>query len=103
MNDIPQLVRAAGSIGANVAEGYAKRSRKDRIRFYEYALGSAAESKHWYVVLSNSLDSQLVESRMHTLGRISQLLLAMIRNERRGGTWNDSRRIPPRGDNDQPG
>src|SRR4051794_9257483 len=38
-----QLLRSAGSIGANIAEGYSRRSARDRIRFYEYALGSSAE------------------------------------------------------------
>jgi len=33
-----QLCRALGSIGANLAEGYSRRFRKDRARFYEYAL-----------------------------------------------------------------
>ncbi|HEX2781802.1 MAG TPA: four helix bundle protein, partial [Gemmatimonadaceae bacterium] len=39
-----QLCSAAGSIAANLSEGYARLSSGDRIRFYEYALGSAAES-----------------------------------------------------------
>ena len=34
-----QLYRALGSISANIAEGYSKSSGKDRVRFYEYALG----------------------------------------------------------------
>jgi four helix bundle protein len=40
----PQLIRAIGSVAANIAEGYARRSARDRIRFYEYALGSVEES-----------------------------------------------------------
>ena len=36
-----QLVRAAESISANLAEGYSRLGRKDRARFFEYALGSA--------------------------------------------------------------
>lgn len=36
-----QLYRAVGSIGANIAEGYSRRSGKERAHFYEYALGSA--------------------------------------------------------------
>ena len=44
----PQLVRAIGSIAANIAEGYARRSARDRIRYYEYALGSVEESSTWY-------------------------------------------------------
>jgi len=40
-----QLYRAVGSIGANIAEGYSRGTGKDRARFYEYALGSARESR----------------------------------------------------------
>ena len=43
-----QLYRSLGSIGANIAEGYSRSSNKDRVRFYEYALGSARESRDWY-------------------------------------------------------
>src|SRR5687767_6452222 len=43
-----QLYRAVGSIGANLAEGYSRSSGKDRVRFYEYALGSAREARNWY-------------------------------------------------------
>ncbi|MBN1581636.1 MAG: four helix bundle protein [Anaerolineae bacterium] len=41
-----QLFRAVGSVGANIAEGYSRRSDKDRARFYEYALGSAVGLYH---------------------------------------------------------
>ena len=43
-----QLASAAESVSANIAEGYARLSPKDRIRYYEYALGSAAEAKSRY-------------------------------------------------------
>ena len=43
-----QLYRAVGSISANVSEGYSRGSGRDRARFYEYALGSARESRTWY-------------------------------------------------------
>jgi four helix bundle protein len=43
-----QLYQAVGSIGSNVAEGYSRGTGKDRARFYEYALGSARESRDWY-------------------------------------------------------
>ena len=43
-----QLYRALGSISANIAEGYSRGSARDRARFYEYALGSARESRGWY-------------------------------------------------------
>jgi len=40
-----QLYRALGSISANLAEGYSRGTGRDRARFYEYALGSARESR----------------------------------------------------------
>ena len=40
-----QLHRALGSIGASIAEGYSRSSRKDRPRLCEFALGSARESR----------------------------------------------------------
>ena len=41
-----QLYRSVGSISANIAEGYSR--RRDQARFYEYALGSARESRDGY-------------------------------------------------------
>jgi hypothetical protein len=43
-----QLYDAVGSVGAHIAEGYSRSSGKDRVRFYEYSLGSAREGRHWY-------------------------------------------------------
>ena len=43
-----QLYRAVGSVEANISEGYSRGSGRDRARFYEYALGSARESRGWY-------------------------------------------------------
>ena len=44
---INQIIRAAGSVGANIAEGYGRYHYKDRIKFYYNARGSLSESKHW--------------------------------------------------------
>jgi len=42
-----QLVRAAGSIGANIAEGCGRRAYKDNRRFVRIARGSLNETRHW--------------------------------------------------------
>ncbi|MFQ6040547.1 MAG: four helix bundle protein [Candidatus Poribacteria bacterium] len=43
-----QLYRALGAIGSDIAEGFSRKSGKDKARFYEYGLGSARESRDWY-------------------------------------------------------
>jgi four helix bundle protein len=42
-----QLVRAAGSIGANIAEGDGRGHPKDETRFLLIARGSLNETRHW--------------------------------------------------------
>jgi len=42
-----QIVRAADSIGANIAEGSGRRSFQDNKRFVRMARGSLNETKHW--------------------------------------------------------
>jgi four helix bundle protein len=42
-----QIVRAADSIGANIAEGYGRESTLDSRRFVRIAIGSLYETKHW--------------------------------------------------------
>src|SRR4051794_3492277 len=46
--DADQLFRAAAKISSNVSEGYSRGTAKDRAHFYEYALGSARETRDWY-------------------------------------------------------
>jgi four helix bundle protein len=73
-----QLYRALGSIGANLAEGYSRGTGKDRARFYEYALGSARESRDWYYKARHVLEEAVVGHRLQLLSRITQLLLVTI-------------------------
>lgn len=42
-----QFVRSADSISANVAEGFGRYTKKDKIKFYRYSLGSMMEALDW--------------------------------------------------------
>ena len=42
-----QLVESADSISANVAEGFGRYHKKDKIKFYRYSNGSLLESIDW--------------------------------------------------------
>jgi len=42
-----QFVRAVDSISANIAEGFGRYQKKDKIHFYRYSFGSVKESLDW--------------------------------------------------------
>lgn len=42
-----QFVRAIDSISANIAEGFGRYNKKDKINFYRYSYGSIKESCDW--------------------------------------------------------
>jgi four helix bundle protein len=77
-----QLYAAVGSIAANLGEGYAHSSGKDRARIFEYALGSARESIAWFRSAEPVLGSEVVAKRVEKLDEIRRLLLAIIPRER---------------------
>jgi four helix bundle protein len=77
-----QLYRAVGSISANISEGYSRSSGKDRARFYEYALGSARESRDWFYKSRHVLGENVAEHRMHLTTQIIRLLLTMVPDQR---------------------
>ncbi|MFP4394613.1 MAG: four helix bundle protein [Anaerolineales bacterium] len=77
-----QLYRALGSVSANIAEGYSRGSGRDRARFYEYALGSARESRDWYFKARHAMNEEAYQHRTHLLTRTIQLLLKMIPDQR---------------------
>jgi four helix bundle protein len=79
---VGQLVRSAGSVAANIAEGYGRRSPKERVRFYEYALGSAGECRAWYTSVAPAMEKEALDQRLANLLSLTRLLLTMIRRER---------------------
>jgi len=79
-----QLRRAAISIAANIAEGFKKRGRSDKMRFLNISQGSLEECRY-YLLLAEDLgygQSSLLE---HKLTEVSKLLEAYT-----GAIWNSS-------------
>ena len=79
-----QLYRAVGSISSNIAEGYSRGTGKDRARFYEYALGSARESRDWYYKSRFVIGEEVVAHRLDFMTQIIRLLLVMVPDQRGG-------------------
>jgi len=67
-----QFRRAAVSIPANLAEGYGRKGKKDKLRFYNIAEGSIQECGY-YITLSRDLnyhsDGQ-IEDRLISIGKM---------------------------------
>ncbi len=69
-----QFVRSIDSISANIAEGFGRYHKKDKIKFYRYSLGSLKESQDWYEKsnhrnLINSLQHKHIQDQLCVLPR----------------------------------
>lgn len=68
-----QMRRAAISIPANIAEGFRKRSKADKVRFLNMAEASVEESRY-YLILAQDLGYGKTDGLMSTLEEASRLL-----------------------------
>ena len=85
-----QLLNAVGSVAANISEGYSRGHGKDRARFYEYALGSARESRTWYFDARHVLGDCVANHRVQLHTQIIRLLLSMLPGTRGFSLHEDS-------------
>jgi four helix bundle protein len=74
-----QFRRAAVSIAANIAEGFRKRSRAEKIHFFNIAQGSIEESRY-YLVLTRDLKYGDVSRLMPLIEEISKLMERYIQS-----------------------
>lgn len=76
-----QLRRASSSISANIAEGFGRRSSKDKFHFYTIAYGSLLESKS-FIHLATKLgySSDNLESILKEATNLQMLLNAFIKS-----------------------
>ncbi|MCR5678777.1 MAG: four helix bundle protein [Prevotella sp.] len=85
---IPQFQRAAISIAANIAEGYRKLSKADKLRFFNIAQGSLEECRY-YIILAHDVGyySEMVANELYEkIEEASTVLNAYCKaiNESRG-------------------
>jgi four helix bundle protein len=73
-----QMRQAAISIAANIAEGFRKRSKADKVRFMNIAEGSVEESRY-YLILAQDLGYGSTEALISSLEEVSRLLNAYAR------------------------
>ncbi len=87
---VAQMRRAAVSVPANIAEGFRKRGKRDKVNFYNIAQGSLDEL-YYYMILSKDLDyfpsplptrySQLTAEIEEIARMLAGLIKAVVRNE----------------------
>lgn len=81
---VQQIRRAAVSIAANIAKGFHRKTKNDRVHFYTMALTSLEEVKY-YVILSKDLEySDLEKSReLYSLcNEVGRLLRGWIKSQK---------------------
>jgi len=72
-----QFRRAAVSIAANIAEGFKKKSNKDKVRFYNISQGSVEECRY-YLILSKDLKYGESLHLLELVTEVSKILDAYI-------------------------
>ncbi|HEY65294.1 MAG TPA: four helix bundle protein [Caldilineae bacterium] len=80
---IEQIIRSAGSIGANIEEGFGRGFGRDNARFLKIAVGSARETQGWYWRGRKLLPQDIYEHRISLLNEIIALLITEINRQLR--------------------
>jgi len=80
---VEQLIGSAGSVSANIDEGFGRGIEGgEYIQLLRYALGSGRETRSWYYKVRKLLTADVVRHRMTLCDEIIALLVVTIRHRR---------------------
>lgn len=76
-----QIIRATDSISANVAEGFGRFHKKDKIKFYYYARASTIECFDWIEksIKRNLIDQQQYNQLKNELDKLPKSINSLIK------------------------
>jgi len=77
-----QLIDSAGSVSANIEEGFGRGFGRDYARFLKISLGSARESRGWYYRGRKLLPENVLQYRYKLIEEIISLLIVNIPKQR---------------------
>ena len=78
-----QLIDSAGSVSANIEEGFGRGYGRDYARFLSIALGSARETRGWYYRGRKLLNLKTLDHRYRLLDEIIALLVTHIKKQKK--------------------
>lgn len=79
---ISQMQRAAVSVPANIAEGFKRRTRPDKVHFYNMAQASLKELRYYFILcrdLGYKLEYDSVATQADRVGRMLPGLIRSIK------------------------
>ena len=79
---VSQIRRSAVSIPANIAEGFKRRGKADKLRFFNISQGSLEEARY-YLILANDLGYADTKRLKTNLDEISRMLDAYMKSIKR--------------------
>lgn len=80
-----QIRRSAISVAANIAEGFKKRGKKDKVRFFNIAEGSLEETKY-YLLLAHDLEYADTSNFEELTDEIGKLLTSYLKSVLKGAS-----------------
>ena len=86
-----QFQRAAVSIAANIAEGYKRLGKDDKIRFFNYSQGSLEECRCFVYLASdfNYINSDTAQQLLNELEETSELLNGYMNSMMTRKNWDE--------------
>jgi hypothetical protein len=76
------LVDAAGSVPANIEEGFGRGFGKDYARFLRIALGSCRETRGWYYRARHVFDADILAHRLQLADEVISGLVTTANQQR---------------------
>jgi four helix bundle protein len=73
-----QVKRSSVSVAANIAEGFKKKGKKDKLRFFNIAQGSLSETEY-YLILAKDLEYYETTALMERANEVGRLLESYIK------------------------